>query len=444
MRKHLLYLFLYTETFIKRHFSRIAISILIGFFLTLFIFQVYPILSAVFVRKHEKIGIIGNFTWNNMSPYVLNKISFGLTSLSSEGFASPAAALNWDIVNELVYTFRLKPNLFWHDGKQFQAGDINYKIKGSTISVVDNYTLKIELKDPFAPLATFLSQPLLRDNYKGLGPYKVVRVIYDEDNQISELTLLPFDKKLATLSYKFYNNINDALLGFKLGEVDSLENIDNADNFDNWKSIDLEEKTDYSKIVSLFYNFKDGRFKEKEVRQALAYAIPSFDQYDKAVSPISPFSWAYSQKLRLYKYDPLTAQKILSKSELASKSSELILTTPPSLIKSAQTIVDNWNKIGLTARVKVDATVPQDYQLLLRSLPIPPDPDQYSYWQSTQESTNISNYSSQKIDKLLEDGRKKSDMTERKKIYADFQFYLVDDAPAIFLYYPKLFTVKRK
>ena len=92
----------------------------------------------------------------------------------------------------------------------------------------------------------------------------------------------------------------------------------------------------------------------------------------------------------------------------------------------------------------MDSTIPSDYQVLLRSLPIPYDPDQYIYWQSTQENTNISNYSSAKIDKLLEDGRKTLDKEQRQKIYADFQFYLVDDVPAIFLYYPKIYTIKRK
>ena len=215
-------------------------------------------------------------------------------------------------------------------------------------------------------------------------------------------------------------------------------------NYITWKNAEVESKSLYNRVVALFFNFRDLKFKEKEVRQALAYAIPPFTNYDKAVSPISPFSWAYSQKLRLYKYDTQTAQKILAKSELASPSSELILTTTPLLLKTAQTIVDAWNKIGINSKVRVDSTIPSDYQVLLRSLPIPYDPDQYIYWQSTQENTNISNYSSAKIDKLLEDGRKTLDKEQRQKIYTDFQFYLVDDAPAIFLYYPKIYTIKRK
>lgn len=444
MRKHILYWALYTETFVKRHISQIGLSVLIGFFLTLFIFQIYPLFSAILVRKHERIGVIGSYNLPVLPQSIINKISFGLTSLSSDGQASPGAALNWEIVNNLIYTFHLKTNLYWHDGKKFSAEDIKYKIKGSGITVLDNYTLKIELKEPFSPLTVFLSQPLLKDNLYGLSQYKIVRIKDSPESKISEISLLPFDKSLATITYKFYNNLSDALLGFKLGEVDSLENVDSKELFSSWRNLNIEDKSDYNKVVSLFFNFEDSRLKEKEVRQALAYAIPPFEEYDKAVSPISPFSWAYSQRLRLYKFDPETAQKILSKSQLASASSELILTTPPSLIKSAQAIVDSWNKIGLNSKVKVESTIPPNFQVALKNLTIPPDPDQYIYWQSTQENTNISNYSSPKIDKLLEDGRKTADLAQRKKIYADFQFYLIDDAPAIFLYYPKLYTIKRK
>jgi len=75
---------------------------------------------------------------------------------------------------------------------------------------------------------------------------------------------------------------------------------------------------------------------------------------------------------------------------------------------------------------------------------VPSDPDQYQFWQSTQEDTNITHYTNLKIDKLLEDGRKTLDKDTRKKIYADFQRYLVDDSPVIFLYFPKAYTVERK
>jgi len=184
--------------------------------------------------------------------------------------------------------------------------------------------------------------------------------------------------------------------------------------------------------------------KEKEVRQALTYAIPPFPKYTKAYTPISPLSWAYSAKVRLYRYDPDVATKILSKNPIASASAEITVTTFAPFVKLAQSVVDAWSRVGVRAKVKVENTLPPDYQVLIAAQPIPPDPDQYQFWQSTQSVTNLTHYSNLKIDKLLEVGRKTIDREKRIKIYADFQRYLVDDAPVIFLYYPKVYTVERK
>lgn len=444
MRKFLIYLVFFIETFVKRHLKPLGFSLLIGFFATLFLLQVYPFLSALLVRKHERIGYIGTFSPSNLPPVISSKISYGLTSVKPDGIPTEGAARSWNVVNNLKYTFYLKPNLKWHDGKQLTATDINYKIKDAKITATDNYTLTIELKEPYAPLPVLLSTPLLREKLTGLGAYKVIRMVKENDNKITELTLLPYDRKLPTQTYKFYSIKSDALLAFKLGEVDILEDIDVNGDFTGWKNIIPEERTQYNKVVALFFNFNDPKLKEKEIRQALAYALPPFENRDKAVSPISPLSWAFSQKVRLYQYDTESALKILSQSPLASESAELILTAPPSLLQSAQNISNAWKKVGLNAKVRIESVLPSNYQVMLRSLTVPADPDQYVYWQSTQENTNISNYSSPKIDKLLEDGRKTLDTDARKKIYADFQFYLVDDAPAIFLYYPKVVTIRRK
>jgi peptide/nickel transport system substrate-binding protein len=57
--------------------------------------------------------------------------------------------------------------------------------------------------------------------------------------------------------------------------------------------------------------------------------------------------------------------------------------------------------------------------------------------------SSITRYKNLRIDKLLEDGRKTVNINERKKIYADFQRFLLDDMPASFLYFPYEYTVTR-
>src|SRR6185369_8402425 len=83
-----------------------------------------------------------------------------------------------------------------------------------------------------------------------------------------------------------------------------------------------------------------------------------------------------------------------------------------------------------------------NFQVVLVGQEIPPDPDQYYLWDSTQ-STNFTGYKNPRIDKLLEDGRKSIDQSERKSIYQDFQQFLVEETPAIFLTHLKTYTVVR-
>jgi peptide/nickel transport system substrate-binding protein len=98
--------------------------------------------------------------------------------------------------------------------------------------------------------------------------------------------------------------------------------------------------------------------------------------------------------------------------------------------------------LGIEVKIKIINSLGESFDALLVAQEIPPDPDQYSLWHSTQAS-NISHYKSPKLDKLLEDGRKTLDKEKRKEIYADFQRFLVEDTPAIFLFHPTLYTVSR-
>ncbi len=443
MRRLIQFALLFISVFFHKHRKEFVISVLSGFFITLFLIQAYPLLINITGQKNFKIGVIGKYRDTYLPDYIQKQISFGLTILDSDGEAIPGAANSWDIdENAKIYTFHLKKNLLWHDGKGFTAKDIKYKLKDAQFTVVDDYTLKISLKDPYVILPVILSQPLIKEGIIGLGEYKVARVDYEADI-ITSLSLQPLVANKPSISYKFYTDINQAFLAFKLGEINVLKDLTSIDNLDKWTGVKIDKFNDYNRFVGLFFNLSSSTFKVKEIRQALAYGLPKFDEYDRVYTPISPLSWAYSKNVRLYNTDPDTAAKVLSKSPLASSSSTFTISTYPSYVAQAEKIAESWNKFGLNVKVKVENTFNSSFQIFLMSLPIPPDPDQYSYWQSTQDNTNITHYNNPKIDKLLEEGRKTLDKNTRKKIYYDFQRYLVDDLPVIFLYYPKLYQIER-
>lgn len=441
--KRFQFVLLLTKAFIERHKKDIAVGFLLGFFLTLFSIQAYPLYSKITGAPELKIAYVGKVTESTLPLNIKNKISLGLTELLPSGEASPSLAKSWKIENNgLSYLFFLVPDVYWQDGTKFTAKDINYKLKGVTFTPIDNHTLKVSLKDPYAPLPVILSQPLLKPNLIGLGLYKVSKIFYTGET-ISEIHLQSLKKGLSPIIYKFYQSNDDAILAFKLGEVNMLDGISKLDDLSEWKNIKKTEITLYDRYVGAFLNLKNPFFKEKEVRQALNYAIAPFEGLEKVYSPISPASWAYTKKIRLYKYDPEAAKKILEKSQIGSSSSEITISTYVSLLDSAQKISDAWKLVGVNSKIKVESTMLSDYQVMIMTFVIPPDPDQYQFWQSTQEGTNFTHYSNLKVDKLLEDGRKTLDTEKRTKIYSDFQRYLVDDSPVLFLYHPKTYIVER-
>jgi len=156
----------------------------------------------------------------------------------------------------------------------------------------------------------------------------------------------------------------------------------------------------------------------------------------RAIGPISPNSWGYNPQVKQY-------QKDIEKTKEA-KDLQIKLSTLPNLLSTAEIIANDWKEAGITTEIEVVSAIPTNYQAFLATVDIPKDPDQYSLWHSTQTGTNISNYKNPRIDKLLEDGRTELDQETRRKIYLDFQKFLVEDVPTIFLYHPTFYTIIRK
>ncbi len=441
--QRLVFIYFFVETFTRRHFTFLIGGFVAGFVFTLLVFRFSPVFVGLFSLNKKVIGIIGEYTTDSLPLSVQQLISSGLTTVSQDGTALPSLASSWEATEDgKLYTFHLKPDLVWHDGKQFVSTDVTYALKDATITYPDSKTVKIALKQSFSPLPVVLSRPLLRNNFLGIGLYKVSDVRTREDKLV-RISLTPLRDSLPPLEYKFFPSIDDAILAFKLGEINTLVELPSKDPFSSWKHVKIHEVTLYDRFLGVFFNLKNDKFKEKEIRQGLSFAIPAFDGQNRLFTPIAPSSWAYYNKVRLYKYDPENAKKILSKTELASSSSEITLSTYSFYLSTAQKIADSWNAIGIKTKVKVETAFPSDYQAFLVAQEIPRDPDQYQFWHTNAGNTNIAHYSNLKIDKLLEDGRKDTDREKRKKTYADFQRYLVDDAPVSLLFFPKVYTIER-
>jgi len=374
----------------------------------------------------------------------LNLIGNGLTKIKEDGTVAPDLASSWESPDGgQTWVFKLKDNIFWQDGKKVTSTSINYQFSDAQIERPDEKTLVFKLESAFAPFPYVVSKPTFSKGLLGTGEWRVTKATVSA-GFIQRLVLVDKDGNRKII--KFYPTEERAKLGFKLGEIDILESIFNPEPFNEWGVVEVEKEVGNSRYVAVFFNTQDKLLGEKSFRQALAYAIKK-DGFDgpRAVSPISPNSWAFNPQVKPYHYDSARAKELID--DLADELKENLtvsIVTTPALLSVAEAIAKDWAEVGVTGNVQVSSGVPTEYQTLLAIFDVGEDPDQYSIWHSTQTSTNISRYQTPRIDKLLEDGRVELNIEERKKIYLDFQRFLVEDSPAAFLYHPTNYTIKRK
>jgi len=384
--------------------------------------------------QKQKIGLVGRYTVDSLPTEISSKISLGLTKTDEAGNIIPGIAKSWETPDGgKTWIFKIDENAKWQDEKKIVSSDIQYEFSDATIERPDNETVKFNLDSQFSAFPVILTKPIFKKGLLGTGEWKVKNVSLTGE-YVQSIILV--NSKKDKLVYKFYPSEDRLILGFKLGEADVVKSIQDPTAFKDWKVVKLNEEVGYYSFVGIFLNTEKEALAEKSVRQALNYAIDKKDLGERALSSISPFSWSYNPQVKPYEKD-------IEKTKEA-KDLTLKLSTLPNLLKLAEKIAKEWQEVGVNVEVEVVTSVPSDYDAFLATVDIPKDPDQYSLWHSTQTGTNISKFKNARIDKLLEDGRTELDQETRKKIYLDFQRFLVEDVPAIFLYHPTFYTVSQK
>jgi len=427
----------------KKYTRSLIIGILLGFGLMFFIWTIFPLLQKTQLVSIKRIGYVGDYSPSTLPLDIQQQISYGLTTLTDEGKATPGLATSWEATESgTVYIFHLQKDATWHDGKPVLASDINYNIEHVTFEAIDDATLKVTLPNPFSVFPILVSKPIFSSKLKGIGPYKVSTLRLKGD-KITYLKLVSADLTTKpALEYRFYKSEELAMIAYKLGEIDELSNISVIDpSMEQWKNTNIQKTYNKHRIITLYFNMKDALLKEKQIRQMLAYAVPDLG-FTRAYSPIAETSWAYEDAVKHYAPDLAQAKKLFEATHMATTSGELTITTFSQYLTIAQTIAKSWQDLGLNVKIQVDNTIGDPYQILLSAQDIPTDPDQYVYWHSTQR-TNISGITNAKIDKLLEDGRVEQDDQKRRQLYLDFQKRLVEELPALFLYYPTEYSIVR-
>ncbi len=450
-KKSFRYIYWFVQEFFKKNLKLILLSSLLSFIFIVVFISVTPYITTLFFGKKDVIGIVGKYDYSNLPTDIKIKISNGLVSINNEGVITPALASYWEVLdNGLRYRFHLKQNLLWGNGKKFTAYDIHYSFKDVQTSVADSNTIYFTLKKPLPIFVTYLTTPIISYPTNGVAGLYTTDYSRQKFGYITEISLSPNKNGLNPVVYKFFNTESEMVNAYKTGDINQMtvSKKSIADVFSSWKNTTVTRDVDYSSLLTLYFNLNKNIFKEKDIRKAFISAIDNQIFNDEGVSatgPIPPISWAHDPLLKPSIYDPETAEKILKKNFTGTESASLNLYTYYDYLDQADLLLSEFKKEGLNINLNIlNYEKPADFDLFLAFWKVPVDPDQYFFWHSTQTSGNISNYKNVRVDKLLEDGRNTTSLSERKQIYLDFQKTLIDDPPAIFLYYPYIYKIQRK
>lgn len=430
-----------TGAYLIRYRLRIFIFFAILVFI---IFSVHKAWSTISRTNYVSIGYVGSYTLDLIPTQALLLATQSLVSVDENDRPLPLLASHWQVSEDgKTYIVFLKDNLEWHDGSGVNANDISIAIKNVAITALNNKAIQFKLPNPIYSFPLILDKPVFKaGSFYGVGQFRIVDI--DQiDNIVKKISLVAKDENLPRVDIKFYPTEQQAETALKIGEIKSAV-IANAKEFENWPNLKVERKIENKEIVTAFFNYNDPILSSRELRQALNFAINK-SEFDGqiATGPISPRNWAFNEQTKRYDYNTSRAKELISKSGFSNL--KITLGYSPSLFDVASSIKKDWEAVGFEVTLKAEKSVPKNFQVFLAVNKLSPDPDQYSLWHSSQAgSTNITGFKDDKIDKLLEDGRGISDEQKRKEVYFEFQRFLVEDAPAAFLYYPFKYQVTYK
>jgi len=445
--------------------------------------------------------------YNQVDNDLVSLIFSGLTDINERGEIVPDLARDWDVSDEgLVYTFYLRRDVLWHDGEHFTADDVLFTIEaiqdedyqGATdlaelwrtvvVEKINDYTLSFTLQ---APLAVFLdyttigilprhlltdvpASELPNDQFNirpvGTGMFKIGEVSLEHVILEANPNYYGEEPLLSRIQFKFYPDYQSIFTAYQQGEVMGISQVLPED----LPQVRREEHLNlYSASLSgytvVFLNLDRAMFEEKEVRQALLWAIDRQRIIDQildgqgvvAHSPIMPNSWAYNENVFQYDYDLSRDSELLTDGGWVHDDNDgvrekgdtplgfvLLTNMDPLRRRMVEEIARQLWDVGIrvTPEVKeISAVVndnlrPREFDALLYSFRnLPRDPDPYLMWHSEQiggDGQNYAGLANVDIDQLLEQARQSNDQGERAELYRDFQDLFAEEVPSLLLYYP--------
>lgn len=420
----------------------------------------------------SKTGDIYNFSlredveWHDGEPFTSEDVVFTVSLLQSDDFPYP------DDVRA-----------FWQEIE---------------VEALNEHTLQFRLPEPFAPFLDYLTFGIVPEHLLGnippadlvdaefnLNPVGTGQFQFDglvvEDDEIAGVSVVQnpnYHGKqplIEQVVFRYYPDHQALWEAYQAGEVHGIREITPEILAQALEDPTLKLYTSRLPKMSLTLlnldNPEVSFFQEREVRQALMLGLNRQWIVDQildgqavpARGPIFPKTWAYFQGLEEIPYQPEQAVELLREAGYSIPAEggnirtnqdgeplafTLIYPDQPLHQQIAEAMQEDWGEIGFDVELEphpYDELIrgqlePRIYQAALVDLNLTnsPDPDPYPFWHQAQTSggQNYSMWNDRQASEYLEQARIVLDITERERLYKNFQVRFMDQLPALPLYYP--------
>jgi peptide/nickel transport system substrate-binding protein len=325
---------------------------------------------------------------------VLYNVFETLTRINEDATVSPMLAESWTISDDgKVYTFKLHPDVKFHDGTAFDASDVKFTFERNAaenssnkrkayftnmakIETPDPLTLVITLKEPRPTFlfnmgeanSVILAPESVETNATspvGTGPFKFVKwtkgdsLVIEKNPDHRDAAQV----KLTKVTFRFINDAAAQVAALVAGDLDFIPFFRAPEALgpfkDNPNLVITSGTTEGETILGI--NNKREPLNDLKVRQAIAHAINRQEIIDGAMfgigtpigSHFAPHHPDYVDLTGTYPYDPAKAKALLAEAGHPDGITlSLKLPPVPYARNGGQILAQQLQKVGIKTNIE--------------------------------------------------------------------------------------------